>query len=212
MRAQRVPGLSSQPRLLTIALVAAVHIAAIYALIMALNPSFTLQPHPGTTIEVIPAQTPPRSRPPADIPIQFFTPGVPNLLPPKPKIDTTTATDIANPLPQAGAGSTQPIVRSVAPTLTPVRAVPGTHTTPNYPPLAARLSEQGSVRLALSIDEHGYVAEATVVTSSGYETLDAAAIAWVKAHWRFTPALRDGTPVPASTDAIVTFRLTNRQG
>jgi protein TonB len=210
MQNQHIPGFSSQPRLLTIALVAAVHIAATYALIMALNPGFTLQPHPDTTIEVIPPQAPPRSRPAADIPVKLFMPGVPNPLPPRPQIDTTTATDTAIPLPQAGAGSTQPIGHSVAPTLTPVGAIPGTHTTPNYPPQAARLNEQGSVRLSLRIDERGYVTDASVVTSSGYGTLDAAAVAWVKDHWRFAPALRDGTPVPASTDAVVTFRLMNR--
>jgi len=213
MQTQRAPGLSQQPRFVTIALVAAVHIAAIYALVMALNPAFTLQPRPGTTIEVFPPQTPSHTRLRADIPLKLFTPEAPSSLPRVPKIDNSVTADTTPTTPPpAGASGAQPVVHPVAPALTQARAVPGTHTTPSYPPLAARLSEQGSVRLSLDIDERGYVTDASVVSSSGYETLDAAAVSWVKAHWRFTPALRDGIPVPASADAIVTFRLMNRQG
>ena len=100
----------------------------------------------------------------------------------------------------------------MAPVYTPARAVAGTHMIPDYPPIAARLNEQGSVRLELRIDEQGIVTDATVLTSSGYHTLDDAAVSWVKSHWRYAPAARDGNPMPSSTDAIVTFRLTNRQG
>jgi protein TonB len=100
----------------------------------------------------------------------------------------------------------------IIPSLVPVRGIVGTHTIPGYPPIAARLNEQGSVRLELQIDERGYVIDAQVLTSSGYSSLDAAAVNWVKDHWRYQPALRDGTPVPASTDAVVMFRLTDRRG
>jgi protein TonB len=213
MQTQRMPAASSQPRLVTIGLVAAVHGVAIYALVMALNPAFTLQPRPDTPIDIVPTPTTPPPIVPPVIRPTLVTPDARQPAPQVPKIDTSIPGDTTPTPPPQGVGvGAQPSPHPVAPVVTPARAIPGTHTTPHYPPLAARLSQQGSVRLSLSIDEQGSVTQATVVTSSGYETLDEAAIAWVKAHWRFTPALRNGTPVPASADAIVTFRLTNRQG
>jgi periplasmic protein TonB len=83
-----------------------------------------------------------------------------------------------------------------------------THTIPTYPPIAVRLNQTGNVKLHLTIDEQGVVTAASVEKSSGYDSLDNAAVAWVIAHWRYRPATKDGTPVASSTDALVTFRLT----
>ncbi len=54
----------------------------------------------------------------------------------------------------------------------------------------------------------GRIAGVTVLKSSGHADLDAAAIQCVQAHWRNTPAYRNGMPV-ASPDhrAIIAFRL-----
>jgi len=70
--------------------------------------------------------------------------------------------------------------------------IASTHTTPPYPLLARRLGEEGSLRLQLTISPQGIVTEAQVVRSSGYDDLDRAARDWVKAHWRYRPALRGG--------------------
>jgi TonB family protein len=64
------------------------------------------------------------------------------------------------------------------------------------------------VKLHLTIDEQGVVTAASVEKSSGYDTLDSAAVAWVIAHWRYKPATKDGVPIESSTDALVTFKLT----
>ncbi len=208
MQTQRASGSSSQRRFVTITLVAAIHIAAIYALLVALNPTFIPHLPPVREIDLFtPKQTPP-TKPTTDIPVTFRTPGVP--IPDVPNVDVQhNPASIYTP-PASGGDGTQ--TYPTQPVITPLRAILATHTTPDYPPLAARLDEQGSVRLSLRIDERGYVADASVIGSSGYQTLDAAAIAWVRAHWRYAPAQRDGTPVPALTEAVVTFRLTNRRG
>ena len=86
----------------------------------------------------------------------------------------------------------------------------GTHSTPDYPSLAVRLNQTGNVMLKLTIDERGAVTAASVEKSSGYDSLDNAAVAWVIAHWRYEPATKDGTPFVTTTDALVTFRLTGR--
>jgi protein TonB len=206
---QTIPKTRSQNRLVTIALVAAIHAAAIYALIVTLNPHLLAPPpqRPITIDFVPPTATPPATQP-VDPRSTFINPGV--VAPPTPPTVTTDSGPRVTLPPTAGMGgsATGPFV----PTYAPPHGVFGTHTTPDYPPIAARLNEQGSVRLELRIDEQGIVTDATVLNSSGYHVLDDAAVIWVKSRWRYSPALRDGAPISSSTDAIVTFRLTNRQG
>ena len=48
---------------------------------------------------------------------------------------------------------------------------------------------------------------AELQSSSGHSELDDAAIAWLKAHWRYTPAMQSGKAVPSNTSVVVTFRL-----
>jgi periplasmic protein TonB len=93
------------------------------------------------------------------------------------------------------------------PAFTAARSIAATHTTPEYPALSRRLREQGTLRLKLTIDEKGIVAQATVVNSSGAQRLDEAAVNWVKSHWRYTPAMQGTKAVPSTADAIVEFRL-----
>jgi len=65
---------------------------------------------------------------------------------------------------------------------------------PAYPSLSRRLGETGKVVLRVELDETGRVSAARVVTSSGFDRLDAAALAAVRT-WRCRPAQRDGQAV-----------------
>lgn len=67
-------------------------------------------------------------------------------------------------------------------------------TPPPYPPISLRLGETGKVVLRVELDETGRVSAAQVITSSGFNRLDAAALAAVK-KWRCQPAQRNGQPV-----------------
>ena len=89
----------------------------------------------------------------------------------------------------------------------PARAIMATHTTPDYPPVSRRLGEQGTLRLRLTIGVDGMVEDARVEVSSGHQRLDDAAVQWVKAHWRYEPAMQGPKPIPATATAEVTFRL-----
>jgi protein TonB len=91
--------------------------------------------------------------------------------------------------------------------LTPARAIPATHTIPDYPPISRRLGEQGTLRLRLAIGPDGAVEDARVEASSGHSRLDDAAVQWVKTHWRYEPAMQGSKPVPSTASAEVTFRL-----
>jgi protein TonB len=92
-------------------------------------------------------------------------------------------------------------------TFTPARAIAASHTIPEYPFVSRRLREQGTLRLKLTVDEKGLVTDAIVVNSSGFQRLDEAAVKWVKAQWRYTPAMQGTKPVPTTADAIVEFKL-----
>jgi protein TonB len=85
--------------------------------------------------------------------------------------------------------------------------VMNTHTTPPYPPLANKMSHQGTVLLQIVVTAQGDVASATVTNTSGFEELDQAAIAWVVAHWKYKPAIQNGLPIPSQTSAAVKFDL-----
>lgn len=103
-----------------------------------------------------------------------------------------------------------PVERPTPPppiTLSPARAIMATHTIPDYPPVSRRLGEQGTLRLRLVIGADGAVEDARVEISSGHQRLDDAAIQWVKAHWRYEPAMQGPKPIPSTATAEVTFRL-----
>ncbi|PKO63834.1 MAG: energy transducer TonB [Betaproteobacteria bacterium HGW-Betaproteobacteria-17] len=78
-------------------------------------------------------------------------------------------------------------------------------TPPAYPPLARRLGETGQVVLRVELDTTGRVSAAQVVSSSGFDRLDAAALAAVRT-WRCQPALRDGQAVRSV--ALQPFKFT----
>jgi len=92
---------------------------------------------------------------------------------------------------------------------TSAQGIVSTHSTPPYPPIARRLGEQGKVVLRLTISPQGAVVSADVVQSSGFADLDQSAVSWVLAHWRYKPAIRNGSPVQSQTDAAVVFNLRN---
>lgn len=65
---------------------------------------------------------------------------------------------------------------------------------PAYPSLSRRLGETGKVVLRVELDELGRVGAVQVVSGSGFDRLDAAAVAAVRT-WRCRPARRDGQAV-----------------
>jgi protein TonB len=65
-----------------------------------------------------------------------------------------------------------------------------------YPKEARELGIEGDVRLSISLDEHGHVVSARVLSGLGHG-LDAEAIRAIEHHCKFKPAIgSDGLPVP----------------
>ncbi|MSP94052.1 MAG: energy transducer TonB [Alphaproteobacteria bacterium] len=93
------------------------------------------------------------------------------------------------------------------PAFVPPLSIAETHTIPDYPPVSRRLGERGTTHLMLTINEQGIVAGATIVDSSDYRRLDEAAMNWIKANWRYTPAREGAKAVSSKIEAEVEFRL-----
>lgn len=73
--------------------------------------------------------------------------------------------------------------------------------------MARRLGHQGTVLLDILIGTDGRVTSASVAGSSGDDTLDAAARAWVLSQWRYRPATQNARPIAERTRVKITFNL-----
>lgn len=77
---------------------------------------------------------------------------------------------------------------------------------PDYPRLARLRGAEGSVLVEIRVNARGTVDEVTVVSSSGHDDLDAAAVKAAKAA-RFEPAKSGGKSVPSTARLTLDFKL-----
>ncbi|HEY1630958.1 MAG TPA: energy transducer TonB [Rhizomicrobium sp.] len=199
---------AAERRTFTIAFVGLLHLAVIYTILVALNiaPS-PLAAIPG--VKVLPTKVvdQPPAQPPPTVVLAHPDPGT--VVKPDFPIDNTPPDDGGGKLtPHEGTGSGA----GLGDVFEGPVAVASTHTIPPYPSLDTRLGHEGQVTLVISLDAGGAIAGATVVKSSGYDSLDDAAVAWVKSHWRYKPATKGGVAVPSTTRATVVFHLTVGRG
>jgi len=78
--------------------------------------------------------------------------------------------------------------------------------TPQYPNQARTNSWEGTVRVKVLVAESGIVQDIRLASSSGYSSLDQAALDGVH-RWQFKPAYQDGRPVTAWVIVPVIFEL-----
>jgi TonB family protein len=78
---------------------------------------------------------------------------------------------------------------------------------PQLPDRFKNLGSSASTILTIFVEPDGSVSAAQIAQSSGASQLDAWAIAYVEANWRFIPALAHGHPVADWTTVIVRFSL-----
>ena len=105
----------------------------------------------------------------------------------------------------AGAGSEKPVVYYAGMSgITP----PGYERTPQppYPAASKSRGEQGEILLKVEVLTSGRVGQAEVEKSSGYASLDEAALTTVR-RWRFKPALKGRETVICWVNIPIRFRL-----
>ncbi len=84
----------------------------------------------------------------------------------------------------------------------------GSNPKPKYPSIATSRGWEGTVYLLVKVSVEGLSEEVTLQRSSGYESLDEAAIEAVE-KWKFLPAKRGDTPVSSSVIVPINFILNN---
>lgn len=80
------------------------------------------------------------------------------------------------------------------------------HVINNYPRVALLNRQEGTVVVRLLVLKSGEVGDVTLVRSSGYPQLDAAALVET-GNWRYLPAVRNGAPISAEVDVAIRFKL-----
>jgi len=93
------------------------------------------------------------------------------------------------------------------PTLSDIDPVPLQSISAPYPASARKLGQQGLVKVRADIDDQGIVTEDKISASSGFASLDNAALDAVK-RTRFLPAVKNGRSVASSIIIRVRFQLT----
>jgi len=78
---------------------------------------------------------------------------------------------------------------------------------PPYPPAAERKGIKGKVILRIRVGANGSPLEVKLISSSGNQMLDRAAIYTVINSWRFKPATRDGVSIESWVEVPITFEL-----
>jgi periplasmic protein TonB len=141
----------------------------------------------------------------------------PKALPPPPPAMVRPPPTVAAPPPQIVIAAPPPpvVVPKAAPPPPPAipptepKEIARTHTLPPYPALSQRMGEQGTTQLACEIGVDGKPTACSVTKTSGSPRLDEAASSYVKDHYTWQPATRDGKPVAGKTQLNVVWDLKN---
>mgnify|MGYP001266353819 CR=1 FL=1 len=155
-----------------------------------------IEPKPQPPMEIPP---PPRPKPVAK-PVEKRPDPPPVLAAP---VEAPSPVEVAPPPPAPIIAVTPPVIEVTAPIFS---AVYLENPPPAYPGISRRVGEQGRVILRVLVNAGGSADEVQVRESSGHARLDNAARDTVRG-WRFVPAKRGDTPVPAWVLIPVSFRL-----
>ncbi len=175
-------------------------------------PSPQLAPPPPTFVlpPEVHIETPPP--PPTEAP----APPSPQLAPPPPAFVPPPEVHIAAPRPPPPKSTAIRVVTPTKPAAPPPVAVPVRVTPrldmqrsqqPEYPAASRRLGEQGTSVIEVLVGVDGRVLDAKLLQSSGYDRLDQAALAGVRANYHFVPGTVDGKPQPMWFTFKFTWKL-----
>lgn len=111
----------------------------------------------------------------------------------------------ARPSPPSAAPESAPVAAPVIPPRFDAAYLQ--NPAPTYPPMAKRQNQTGRVVLRVTVSAEGLPTNVVVITSSGYELLDQAALDVVRNRWKFVPAKRGDQAVAGQADVPLSFRL-----
>jgi protein TonB len=155
----------------------------------------------------------PRPEPEKVVPpsIAIVTPPPQITLPPQPAAPQVAQAEVAKPAPPAPqAPPAAPVARGPE-NLGELSAKMISAKAPRYPMDSRRAHEQGTVVLSVLLSTDGRVADVSITRSSGFARLDRAAVDAVR-DWRWSPLMRDGTPVMVRGVVTIPFILQGGDG
>ena len=165
-------------------------------------------------IEVpVPPVPPPPSQtrtPPAKHLTTVMQPDVPIPMPARDQPQVDPGPTMISGTAEVGGGSATPIFDfppKPAPVSSAARLLTsGADLKPPYPESKLLTGEEATLRLRLSIDEHGRVVAVDPIGPADRTFLDSAR-RYLMAHWRYSPAIQAGQPVATSLVVTLKFQL-----
>ncbi len=212
-------GSRSGPHWAAIAAIVALHGAGIAALIMLDVVHVKALQRELTVVTLVPepiTPDPPAPPPPPQAPEVEVKKTVTPIVSPPPIVSAPVSRPMlvaavstpAPPQPSAAVPSVSTAPAPPAPPVLPPDASAATlgNSAPRYPIEARRKRHEGTVRLRVVITPDGRVKEISIARSSGFDSLDDAALAAVR-KWKFRPGTQAGTPVEAVGYLNIPFKL-----
>jgi protein TonB len=209
---QSTPVQSTERRAISIGVVAAIHVVAIYALATGLASQLVQKGLEEIKAEVVQEKPPDVPKTPPPPPPELQKPPPPYVPPPdinlQTEAPTQTITQVTTTITPPPPPAPPPKVEPAPPQITsPVSVGKAHECQTKYPPLAMRLSHEGVVVLGMTVEADGSVSNVHVVQSSGHDELDQGAVSCASS-WRYKPAIQAGTPVAHEWKASVKYKLT----
>ncbi|HEY1632968.1 MAG TPA: energy transducer TonB [Rhizomicrobium sp.] len=189
---------------MSVVLVGLIHAGVILAIVSGLASAQLMKKVEDITTEVIKEKPPETPKVPPPPPPELVKPPPPFV--PPPDITVSTEAPVTNTI------TTQSTIQHVEPkpAVTSPAAVGRPHVCPQakwYPPLALRLSHEGTTILAFTVNTDGTISNISVAQSSGHEELDQAAVSCAQSWSNYKPALQNGQPVAVPWKATVRWNL-----
>jgi hypothetical protein len=176
----------------TVVAVVALHMVLVVAILRALAAPHVAKAEMETYLSLSPGgQHQPAGVPPS---VKLTQPDLEAIR--EPLVETAVEPPSPIKLPEAAGGPVATV---------PAEAMGAYHSVPLLPEAVMATARNSPLRLLLTIGTDGSIVAAAIDNSSGSASADKIAIDWVKVHWRYKPALRDGQPVTVTT--IATVRL-----
>jgi len=202
---------STEKRAISVGVVALVHVVAIYALATGLASQLVQRGLEEIKAEVVQEKPPDTPKTPPPPPPELQKPPPPFVPPPdlnlQTEAPTNTITQVTTAITPPPPVAPPPKAVPVAPPITTPVSVGRAHECQSkYPPLAMRLSHEGTVTIGMTVETDGSVSNVHVVDSSGHDELDQGAVSCASS-WRYKAATQGGQPIAHEWKATVKYKL-----
>jgi protein TonB len=197
-------------RAVSVGLVVAIHLLAIYGLATGLAQNLYRKAAQELKAEVIPPKQA-EVKPPPPPPPELQKPPPPFVPPPDIVIQSeaapTNTITVQNKVASLPPPPPKPAAQAPVSAPALIEGGAGKCEASYYPAVAVRLNQTGTSTVAVHIGADGSVQSVSLVDSSGHDSLDQAAIRCIQGSWRYRPATMNGQPVATVKEYAIKWVL-----